>query len=141
MIGDEVDPQRVAEIRKQYCHVNGCTHEEFESDFAQAKAKKLELEELYGYESPIVDYGRWDRPKEKPRLTGQERMLLRRVINTFAPLEIRGRRFSTYGLAVRTMQSIPLDKRAPFFAEFESLLNLGEPDHVHAVKSDGAETA
>ncbi len=129
--------QREAEIRRHYCEVNACTDEDFDADLVRALTTKRDIEERYGVNSrPLVDYGQWARPKETPRLTADQQQLLKRFFDDVGEtLFIQGRRFSTYPSAVKTMQEIPLDKRAPFFAEFESALDVDDgefemfPDH------------
>lgn len=121
---------RDAEIRKHYCDVNACTNEEFDADFAQALATKRDVEERYGPNCrPVVDYGRWARSKEKPRLTPEELRLLRSFTDDLdEPVFIARRKFKNFGSAVRTMQSIPLSDRRAVFAEMESFLDRDDED-------------
>lgn len=121
-------PQRAAEIRQHYCEVNGCKVDEFDGDFDRAFAIKRALEEEYGMNcSPAVDYGRWARSSEKPRLSEAERRLIRKVLDFRGePIEIPGYTFKTYGSAVHKLQSVSVDQRPAIFAEIGSLLDEEE---------------
>ncbi len=129
---DYADKQtlRDAEISKHYCEVNGCTEEEFKADFDQALAIKHALEKAYGRNcSPAVDYGRWPRSPDKPRLSESERRLLKKVFDFLdAPIEIPGHIFRTYKSAVPKLQAIPIDKRPAIFAAIESCLDEDDED-------------
>lgn len=131
-------PQRETEIRQHYCEVNGCKVDEFNADFDRAFAIKRAIEEDYGMNCcPVVDYGRWARSPDKPRLTEAERRLIRKVLDfRDEPIEISGYTFKTYGSAVGKLQSIPIDLRPAIFAKIESLLD-GEDEEDGEDGEDG----
>ena len=125
------DPKREAAIRTHYCEVNGCSETEFDADFAAAATVKRELEEKYGCNNvPEVDYGEWGRPKETPRLTAKEQRMLRDVFDIHGEVGFGGRTYQRLNAAVRALQQIPIDQRAPLLSEIEDALNPDEEEDM-----------
>lgn len=128
--------ERADEIRRHYCQVNECTEDDFNADFQRASQVKRALEEAYGMNGrPTVDYGRWGRPADFPRLTRDEQQLLRKVFEIQDEVFVGSRMRRTYSSAVAAIQATPLDQRGAIFSEIESHLDEDDgnfemfPDH------------
>jgi|CXWL01.1.fsa_nt_gi hypothetical protein len=121
--------ERADEIRRHYCQVNECTEGVFNADFEQASLIKRALEEAYGMNcQPVVDYGRWGRPADFPRLTRDEQRVLRKVFEIHDEVFVGRRIRRTYSSAVTAIQATPLDQRAAIFREIESDLDDEDGD-------------
>jgi hypothetical protein len=132
-------PKRAeAETKSHYCVVNGCSEVEFDEDFRSALALKREIEKLYNPNCRVVvDYGEWGRSQDKPRLSNDERIQLRRALEVLdTPIFIRGRRLSGYQSAVRTLQSIDINERRAILGELQGYVTE-EGDDEPIIERDG----
>jgi hypothetical protein len=121
--------ERADEITRHYCQVNGCTEDDFNADIAQASQIKRALEEAYGVNcQPVVDYGRWGRPADFPRLNDNEQKILRKVFEIHDEVFVGNRIRRSYSSAVTAIQGTRLDERAAIFREIESYLDEEEGD-------------
>jgi hypothetical protein len=123
-------PEREGIVRQHYCELNGCSEGDFTEDFQRALAAKNAVEDRYTRHCrPIVDYGLWGRPPEKPFLTDEQKELMRRFCEALdEPVMIHGRKFSVLASAVRTLQNLSLDERHLIFAEAQDYLDDMAPD-------------
>ena len=133
--------RRETQIKEHYCGTNGCSEKDFDKDFEIALAAKRELEESYNPNCRVeVDYGEWGRPREKPRLIGSERQLLKQVFEVCdEPFILEGRKFSNYCSAVRTLQSIPLDQRQLIFTKMRYMLEDDSDDDAIVERDEGVQ--
>lgn len=130
-------------VQEHYCKINGCTAEEFSSDYKSALEIKDKLEKLYGYNCAVeVDYGKWtpsSRPPKLPRLTPRQRQIVRALYKGEAPVEldrdddpigggswerddpivVRNRQLNGFGVAVKFLQSLPLEEREAVIEEMK----------------------
>jgi len=136
-----VPKEREAVVRRHYCDQNGCSEDEFREDLDLALAEKRAVERRYNRNCrPTVDYGRWDRPSERPRITDDEHQLLRRLFSfREEPILINEYTFSNYGSAVRTLQSIPLNQRGPVLAELRDHLDDEGDDEPITERDEGVQ--
>lgn len=127
-------------IAEHYCKVNGCTRDEFNADLEAALAAKRELEDLYGCNCDVqIDYGSWSRPADRPRLSEVLRRKLKSLFDAQdGPVIVGETRFSDYRSAVRQLQALPLDRRAPVIDELiKALESVWDEDEVMAECDEG----
>lgn len=121
--------ERADEIKRHYCQVNECTDDDFSADIEQASRVSRGLEEAYGVNcQPAVDYGRWGRPVEFPRLTRDEQRLLKQVFEVRDEVFVGSRIRRTYSSAVTAIQGTPLAQRAAIFRAIASSLDEDDGD-------------
>lgn len=134
-----VRQEREADIRNHYCNTNKCSEDEFQRDLEAAWATKITLEEKYGPNCRVdVDYGPWSRSKDKPRLSDDEKELVRKVCeNLGEPIFILDRKFGTYRAAIRTLQSMSISQRTPVFEEFRDILDGHGDDEAIVERDEG----
>jgi hypothetical protein len=130
-------------VQKHYCKINGCTAEEFDADYKSALEIKHKLENSYGYNCAVeVDYGKWTpppRPPKLPSLTRRQRQLVRALYKGEAPVEldrngdpigggswerddpivVRDRELNGFAVAVKFLQSLPLEEREAVIEEMK----------------------
>ena len=133
---------RAANVMNRYCDLNGCSAGDFDEDVKAALGAKNHVEKLYqwGFNGGIeVDYGRWDRPAETPRLTDSEK---RSMKNIFAhrdePIVLGGGSLNSFAQAVKYLQSLPLGQRESVMSEIEeAVASERDGDDVVAERDEG----
>jgi hypothetical protein len=131
-------------VMEHYCRINACSRDEFDEDVKAALETKREIEERYSWgfkNPPEVDYGRWDRPADIPRLTDSDK---RRIKLAFAdrdePIIVGSRRLNSYASAIRWVQSIPLTQRSGIIAAIIDVADEErEDDEVMFERDEGIE--
>lgn len=132
-------------VMEHYCRINGCSRDDFDEDVKAAFAMKNEVEKRYGWGfkwlkgEPEVDYGRWDRPADTPRLTDVEK---RQIKLAFAerdePITVGSTTLKTHASAIRWLQSIKLNERAKFIAAIiDTEEEEAEDDEVMSERDEG----
>jgi len=111
---------RTIRVISHYCAVNDCSTDEFDEDFKAASLRCREIEKLYGWNlkgDVVVDYGLWDRPADTPRLGQREKELLKRLyVDRDEPIIVGNKSLGTFSVAVRYLQSLPLQDRTGVIA-------------------------
>lgn len=131
-------------VMEHYCRINACSRDDFDEDVKAAFATKGEVEKRYGWGlkgAPEVDYGRWDRPADIPRLTDAEK---RQIKLGFAgrdePITVGSTNLKTPASAIRWLQSIKLDERAKIIAAIiDTVKEEREDDEVMSERDEGIE--
>jgi hypothetical protein len=115
MVG-KASASRSLSVIFHYCRINNCDLTDFDNDFRAALIRRQEIEALYRYNFDrklAVDYGKWDRPPETPRLNPQAKAMLRSLYkDRDEPIVLGERSLSSFGAAVRYLQSLSLESRA-----------------------------
>jgi hypothetical protein len=133
--------RREEEIKAHYCAVNACSEEQFAMDFKVALSRQKEIEDRYNPNCrPVVDYGRWGRSPDKPRLSFSERAMLKHLFDSLVePIFVDTYKFSNLRSAVRTLQSIPLAQRGIILAELTNHLTDEEDDDPITERDEGVQ--
>jgi hypothetical protein len=133
-------------VQEHYCKINACTSEEFSEDYKIALEAKENLEKLYGVNCAVeIDYGKWTpppRPAGLPKLSHSQRNTVRSLYKGEEPGEldrdgkpiswvsgereepivVRDRELSSFGAAVRFLQSLPLKERDAVIEEMKQYI-------------------
>lgn len=121
----KASPSRSPSVIRHYCETNGCSLDDFDTDYRAALLRKQEIEQRYGWNigrDVVVDFGRWDRPAERPRLSQAERAFVRTMYNDgYGPLVVGGQTLRTFGAAVRYIQALRLEDRPQLFDDLRGI--------------------
>ena len=133
---------RSISIIEHYCAINSCNYFDFDEDFKLAMARKNFIEATYGWnfkKHVIVEYGKWDRALDKPRLSDPEKVLIRSLYkDRDGEILIRGKSLGSFAAAVRFLQSIQLADRAAIIQEMQDFVREEyDDDEVLSEADDG----
>jgi hypothetical protein len=142
ILNGKASASRAAKVLAHYCDVNGCSTGDFDEDVKAALEAKSNIEKLYrwGFNGGVeVDYGRWDRPAETPRLTDTEK---RRMKNLFVdrgePIVVGDKSLNSFAQAVKYLQSLPLNQRETVMSEIEDVVaSERDDDDVITERDEG----
>lgn len=112
---------RSLRVIAHYCDVNGCSTSEFDADFKDALRRMQDLDRQYHWnlnKDLQVEYGRWDRPADKPRITRDQTRFLRELFqDREEPIFLGDRPLANFGAAVRHIQSLSVSERKACFSQ------------------------
>jgi hypothetical protein len=127
---------------EHYCRINACSRDDFDEDVKAALATYREVDKRYGYDlrAPEVDYGRWDRPADTPRLTDAEKRHKLAFAGRDEPIIVGPTNLKTHASAIRWLQSIKLDERGKIIAAIIDFVDEErEDDEVMSERDEGIE--
>lgn len=122
----KASPSRSTSIIDHYCAVNGFSADDFDADFKEALARvdRLNFDYKWNFDrNVVVDYGKWDRPADRPRLSDAEKKLVRALYRDREdPIEAGSTSLATFASAIRHLQSLHISERADAIREMQDFV-------------------